>query len=158
MRLNGRHVFLIFLSAALLEFVVKGSSVPLLAGQEPLIFVYLTLLALSGDWRITFMYLSFSILADLSNFRPVALNALALYLAYFILKLMNRLFNLMGESGYLFSILVLTVSIILQGGIVWLLNQSWPGLSLGILIINGLLFTLVFLGVNSIAIRDGYKR
>jgi hypothetical protein len=158
MKLNAKNTLLVFIISTILALIARSSNIQWLTGLEPLAIAYLACLAIGSSWQLHLGFMSLSILTDLINLQPVGLGITSLYLAYLIVKLFNKIFNMVAEGGFFFNILVLILLILLKSVINMLFGQSavlvWYKLLLG----NFIVFALYYLSTRKIFNRNGFSR
>jgi hypothetical protein len=158
MKLDWRPVTILFLFTAGLDLVFKGSNVPVLVGLEPLLILYLIFLSLGNFWQIHFLFLGFSFFCDLINLQPIGLTIAALYVAYLITGLINKVFNLMGEAKLIFDMIVLLLALLLKSFLLLLFQPQPLHISILVLALNLLLFVLEYLLLNKIFTNNVFTK
>jgi hypothetical protein len=158
MKLDWKASLLILLIASVVGFICKGSNLPFLVALEPLLTVYVIVLAVRSTWDVTVIYIAFSVIMDLCLIQPVGLVEASVFIAFALIKVINRFFNLMGDSMFLYNLLVVVTSLFVRILLQYLFGTALLVIDIGTIIGIIMVYVVVNLVIQIIFKGNVYKR
>lgn len=158
MKFDWKALLFLFILATVLEFVLSGSNIAVLVGIEPLMIFFIAIIATKQSNLAVIMYIFFSILLDLILMQPVGMASLALFLAYLVTKIVNKVLNLMGEAKLLFNLIVIVLAVFFRQLINLIISGQNIDINFFSVIIISLLYSVLHGIINKVFSVNAYSR
>lgn len=111
MKIDFRLALLLLIIGFISNFIFKTSGVGFLMSLDFLTIVFIVLISLQSGFIVNALFIVFSVILDLVLFQPVGYTIAAVFVAYLIVNIFNKIFSISKKPGLVFNLIVLTVSI-----------------------------------------------